>query len=138
MPDLSADDLAEFENLVHQLEAAWNAGDGPAFAGPFAGDADFVNIRGEHFQGRSAIAMGHAAIFRSLYAGSTNQYTVENARLLRPDVGLVHVRAALDVPQGPLAGRHAALFSIVLTRETAGWEIASFHNTLEPPAAPPR
>jgi uncharacterized protein (TIGR02246 family) len=94
--------------------------DGSAFAAPFAGDADFVNIRGDHFRGRAAIAAGHAEIFRTIYAGSTNYYTVEAARLLRPEVALVHVRALLDAPQGPLAGRHGARFSLVLTKEPGG------------------
>ena len=51
--------------------------DGPAFAAPFAVDADFVNIRGEHFRGRAAIGAGHAAIFQTIYAGSTNNYELE-------------------------------------------------------------
>jgi uncharacterized protein (TIGR02246 family) len=104
--------------------------DGSAFAAPFAADADFVTIRGEHFRGRPAIAAGHAAIFRTVYAGSTNRCTMEAARLLRPDVALVHVLAQLDVPQGPLAGRHEARFSLVVTKESGEWEIAALHNTL--------
>jgi len=67
-------------------------------------DADFVNIRGEHLRGRHAIAAGHAEIFRTIYAGSTNRYTVEDARLLRPEVALVHVRALLDAPKVRLWG----------------------------------
>jgi uncharacterized protein (TIGR02246 family) len=124
--------------IVRQLEAAWNAMDGAAFAAPFAADADFVNIRGEHFRGQAEIAAGHAAIFRTIYAGSTNHYTVSRARLLRPDVALVLVHARLDAPQGPLAGRHSARFSLVLTKERGGWEIAALHNTLEAAPGPPR
>jgi uncharacterized protein (TIGR02246 family) len=126
------------ESVVGQLQAAWNAMDGSAFAAPFAHDADFVNIRGEHFRGRPAIAAGHAAIFRTIYAGSTVQFTVEGARLLRPDVALLHVRSVLDAPHGPLAGRHGACFSLALTKEPGGWEIAAFHNTLEAEQGPPR
>ena len=136
--ELASSDRAALERIVSRLEAAWNAMDGSAFAAPFAGDADFVNIRGEHFRGRPTIAAGHAAIFRTIYAGSTNQYTVEGARLLRPEVALVHVRSVLQAPQGPLAGRHAARFSLVLTKESGGWEIAALHNTLEAPPGPPR
>jgi uncharacterized protein (TIGR02246 family) len=113
-------DRAPLENIVRQLEAAWNAMDGVAFAAPFAAEADFVTIRGEHFRGQAAIAAGHAAIFRTIYAGSTNDCTVEGARLLRPEVALVHVHSRLDVPQGPLAGRHRARFSLVLTKEGEG------------------
>jgi uncharacterized protein (TIGR02246 family) len=136
--DLSSTERTAFENIVRQLEAAWNALDGSAFAAPFAADADFVNVRGEHFRGRDAIAHGHSMIFRTIYAGSSNQYTTESARLLRPDVGLVHVYAKLSVPEGPLAGRHNARFSLVLTRQGGRWEIAALHNTLEASPGPPR
>ena len=135
--DLAPGDRAALENIVGQLEAAWNSMDGSAFSAPFAVDADFVNIRGEHLRGRDAIAAGHAAIFRTLYAGSANRYTVENARLVRPGVALVHVRALLDAPQGPLVGRHAACFSLLLTKEPGRWEIAALHNTLEAAPRPP-
>jgi uncharacterized protein (TIGR02246 family) len=136
--DLAPADRAALENIVRQLEIAWNAMDGSAFAAPFASEADFVNIRGEHFRGQAAVAAGHAAIFRTIYAGSTVHFTVEGARLLRPEVALVRVHSALDVPQGPLAGRHQARFSLVLTKEPGGWEIAAFHNTLEAAPGPPR
>ncbi|MEO7273195.1 MAG: SgcJ/EcaC family oxidoreductase, partial [Vicinamibacterales bacterium] len=49
-------DRHSIDSLVARLEAAWNAGDGEAFAAPFAPDADFVNVRAEHHQGRQAIA----------------------------------------------------------------------------------
>lgn len=129
---LSSSDQAALTGIVAALEAAWNAGDGRAFAAPMAEDADFVTIRAEHFRGRDAIAAGHAAIFSTIYAGSRNRYTLDSARLLGPDVALLHVRSVLDAPSGPLAGRHEALFSAVLTRRPAGWQIAAFHNTLAP------
>jgi uncharacterized protein (TIGR02246 family) len=127
---LNATERKEVEALVKRLEAAWNAGDGTAFAAEMALDADFVTIRAEHFHGREPIAAGHNGIFRSIYAGSTNHYTVESVRQIRPDVAVVHVQARLDVPAGPLAGKHAALFSAVLVRESGGWQVVSFHNTL--------
>jgi uncharacterized protein (TIGR02246 family) len=136
--DLPPGERAALEHIVSQLEAAWNAMDGSAFAAPFAGDADFVNIRGEHFRGRPAIAAGHVAIFRTIYAGSTVHLTVEGARLLRPEVALVRVHSLLDAPQGPLAGRHGARFSLVLAKGADRWEIAAFHNTLESAPASPR
>jgi uncharacterized protein (TIGR02246 family) len=135
--NLAPGDREALENIVRQLETAWNAMDGSAFAAPFAGDADFVTIRGEHFRGRSAIAAGHAAIFRTIYAGSTNHCTMEVARLLRPEVALVHVHSRLEAPHGPLAGRHGARFSLVVTKEPGGWEIAALHNTVEAEQAPP-
>ena len=134
--ELASPDRTAIESIVSRLEAAWNAMDGPAFAAPFAEDADFVNIRGDHFRGRDAIAAGHTAIFRTIYAGSTNRYELESARLLRPDVALVHVHAVLNAPQGPLEGEHGARFSMVLTKASGEWTIAAFHNTLEASRGP--
>ena len=91
--------------IVSDMEAAWNSGDGQKFGAPFAADADFVTIRAEHFRGREAISSGHAAIFRTIYAGSVNQFTIESLRFLRPDVALVHVDAVLKAPAGPSVDR---------------------------------
>jgi uncharacterized protein (TIGR02246 family) len=129
---MNASDRTAIEAIVASLEAAWNAGDGAGFAAPFSSDADFVTIRAEHFRGREAIADAHAGIFRTIYAGSVNHYAVESIRFVRPDVALVHCRATLDAPTGPLAGRNHATFSTVMTREAGGWQVVSFHNTLAP------
>ena len=84
--------------LLGRLERAWNGADGRAFGEPFAPDADFVDIRGEHHRGREAIAAGHQAIFDSIYEGSTVAYELTDARALgRGDPGPCH-----GGPQGPL------------------------------------
>jgi uncharacterized protein (TIGR02246 family) len=130
---------SEVAPIVRELQDAWNAGDGTAFAAPFADDADFVNVYGMHARGRDVIAAGHEGIFRSVYAGSRVEYRVKSARRLREDVALVHLHAHLSIPAGPTAGEIDALPSLVLVRgDGGGWRIASFHNTFvrEPGAAP--
>jgi ketosteroid isomerase-like protein len=59
-------------DLVGGLEEAWNSADGARFAQPFAEDADFVNIRGEHLRTRDVIAKGHQAIFNTIYAAASS------------------------------------------------------------------
>jgi uncharacterized protein (TIGR02246 family) len=116
--------------LVGELEEAWNAADGTRFGRPFAEDADFVNIRGEHLRGREVIAKGHQAIFNSIYAGSVVRYQVTGVRAIAPAVLLAHVKATLKAPTGPLAGEHNSLFTLVLVQDKNVWSIAAFHNTL--------
>lgn len=130
---------SEVATLVQSLQDAWNAGDGAAFSAPFAQDADFVNVYGMHARGRDEIRRGHEFILRDFYAGSVNKYELESVRLLRADVALAHVHATLQVPAGPMAGEHQARYSMVLTREDGGWQVASFHNTfIGTPGGPPR
>jgi uncharacterized protein (TIGR02246 family) len=117
-------------DLVGGLETAWNAADGAAFGRPFAEDADFVNIRGEHFRTREAIAKGHQGIFNTIYKGSVVRYEVTGVRAIAPGVLLAHVKSALTAPTGPLAGEHGSLFSVVLVQDEDDWHIAAFHNTL--------
>ena len=116
--------------LVGELEEAWNAADGAGFARSFAEDADFVNIRGEHFRTREVIAKGHQSIFNTIYAGSVVHYQVAGVRAIAPEVLLAHVRATLKAPTGPLAGEHSSLFTLVLVQDQDAWCIAAFHNTL--------
>ena len=122
--------------LIGRLERAWNEGDGQAFGEPFAPDADFVDIRGEHHRGQQAIAAGHQAIFDSIYEGSSVDYELTGARELSSDVILAHATAVLRVPYGPLAGEHNSMLSLVLVRGGGGWEIGAFHNTLVAPQQP--
>ena len=122
-------DRATVEALVSRLEAAWNAADAAAFAAEFTADADFVNVRGDYSSGRSAIAQGHAAIWTSIYAGSTLRYSLSRLRPLAPGVLIAHLDAHLRVPAGPLAGEINAIPSLVLVDDDGAWRIAAFHNT---------
>jgi uncharacterized protein (TIGR02246 family) len=117
-------------NLVGELEKAWNAADGAGFARSFAEDADFVNIRGEHFRTRESIAKGHQMIFDTIYKGSVVRFQVAAVRGIAPTVLLAHVKSALKAPTGPLAGEHGSLFTLVLVQDQNHWRIAAFHNTL--------
>lgn len=126
---MTSDDEAAVRALVGRLEGTWNAADAAGFAAEFTPDADFVNVRGDYHSGRDAVAHGHEAIWKSIYAGSTIHYSLARVREIAPGVLLAHLDALLRVPVGPLAGDISAIPSIVLVREDGAWRIASFHNT---------
>lgn len=132
-------DRANLERLVGELEAAWNTADSDAFAGAFTIDADFVNVYGMYARGRAAIAAGHHFIFTTIYKDSKVEYRVVSVRELAAGVGLVHVSARLNVPAGPMAGTHEALWSGVALLLDDGWKFTAFHNTFvkQPPVAEP-
>ena len=116
-------------DVLARLEEAWNAGDGTAFGAPYRDDASFVTIRGELAHGQE-IGAGHAQIFTSIYAGSTNRMELLEAHRVDDDVIVATSRNTLDAPHGPLAGVHAAMSTSVLVRTEGEWRIAATHNTL--------
>src|SRR5262245_14693652 len=127
---MSVDYRRIVSDIVTELEHAWNAADGARYARPFAEDADFVNVRGEHIRTRDAIAKGHQVIFDTFYKGSVVRCEVIAVRPIAPGVLLAHAKSALKVAAGPLAGEHRGLFSLVLVQDQDDWRITAFHNTL--------
>jgi uncharacterized protein (TIGR02246 family) len=126
----TSDAVAVAEPILEQLEQAWNAGDGMGFAGPFADDADFVEIRGGHHHGAVAVGRGHEAIFSTIYAGSTVDLALEKARTVGPGVVVALVHSTMTAPTGPMRGVNQARMTMVIVEEDERWAIKSFHNTL--------
>lgn len=124
----SADEAA-IRQIVQQVQDAWNAHDGKAFAAPFAADADYVVVSGMYIKGREAIEQGHTQIFSTLYKESKNAATVKSVRFLRPDVAVAHVEWNLEFLAGGETKKAQAINTMVLTKEGGKWGIAAFHNT---------
>jgi uncharacterized protein (TIGR02246 family) len=116
--------------VLHELEQAWNRADGTGFGAAFAEDADFVDIRGDHHQGRAAIGHGHQAIFDSIYAGSTVRYELDAAREVVPGCIVAVGSATLDAPGGPLQGIHRSRSTLTIIEHGDRWAVAAFQNTL--------
>jgi uncharacterized protein (TIGR02246 family) len=115
--------------MVYQLEAAWNAADGAAFASPFTEGADFVHILGGYYAGRSAIEAGHRMIFGTIYKGSTVRYSVEKIRFLRQDVALIFLRQHLQFSEAGQPRELEARPTIVAEKVEDTWRIAALQNT---------
>jgi uncharacterized protein (TIGR02246 family) len=119
--------------VLGRLEQAWNAADGDAFGAVYTDDATFVTIRGDWATGRTAIAAGHAEIFRTIYAGSTNRMQLVAVRELGDGAIVASSTSTLTSPTGPLAGTARAWSTSVIVPDAAdpaGWRVASTHNTL--------
>jgi uncharacterized protein (TIGR02246 family) len=114
---------------VEQMVKGWNAKSGVEFAKPFAEDADYVVINGMQIKGRTAIDKGHQGIFDTIYKNSNLTYAVEQLRFLRPDVAIVHIRAALSVTRENSTQTGNARITMVMTKNKDRWEIAAFQNT---------
>ena len=115
--------------LVYQLEAAWNAEDGTAFAAAFTDDADFVHILGGYYTGRAAIEAGHRMIFGTIYKGSTVHYSVEKIRFVRPEVAIVFLRQHLEFFEGGESRELDARPTAFTEKIDGRWKIVAMQNT---------
>ncbi len=115
--------------ILGQLERAWNSLDGQAFSVPFTEDADFVNIRGDHFRTQEVIAEAHKYIFNTLYKDSVSRIELMQARSLDDKVIVAQMKTTVNTPAGPLAGENSAVGTLVVVNTESGWRITAFHNT---------
>src|ERR1700687_6312183 len=67
MASPTVDDERAIRAIVGACEAAWNEGDAAAFTAEMAEDVDFINVVGEHHQGRATVERGHRHIFDTIY-----------------------------------------------------------------------
>lgn len=114
---------------IDALNAAWNRGDGNAFAARCTADVDFINLLGMHVQGRGAVAGIHEKLFKGPYAGSTLTFSIEHVRPVSPDAVLAIVPGELQIPSGPVQGLVRTVATALFVREGAEWYVASFQNT---------
>src|SRR5262249_42655871 len=123
------EDEGRLRNIVQAMQSGWNAGDGKAFAAPFAEDANYVVVNGRHVKGRETIAEGHKGIFSSIYKGSTLAGTIQEIRFFRPDVAYVRVEWHLKFKKGVDWQESEATNTMILTKDDGQWKIVAFQNT---------
>lgn len=106
---------------------AWNARNLDALASLFDGDAQFVNLAGQWWQGRDEIRQGYAARLQTLPPGSTLSAGETNVKLLLPEVAIVHAHMTLSGGSGE--PDRSTVISFVVHRVGERWLCASAHNT---------
>lgn len=130
--DRTADEAA-IHAILPDLVAAWNDGDGDAFARHFSADCDYTVWNSHYLNGRAAIAAAHNHIFSTIYKGTQQKAAMRWLRFLSDDIAAMQfdggtVNSGRDWPQvRPLA---------VLQKRDGVWEIVILQNTpiLQEPA----
>lgn len=131
--DASAE--ATIRAMVADQAAAWNAGDGEAYARHLGPDASFTNIFGMVMYGKTAFAQRHSEILGTFYKGTTKRHSIRRIRFITPDVALVdidnEVRDVRAMPGGivvPPDGVVKTQLMEVFVRRQGQWWIEAYHN----------
>jgi len=117
------------QEILQQIESAWNHYDSVSLAGVFAEDAKFIHIFGG--------TVAHRNIFETIYGGSHASFMLRSIRFLRPDVAVVFARAHVKFKEGNEAREIETRPTLVAPKEQEKWQIVAFQNTKisEVPAA---
>ena len=140
-PSQSAEEAA-VKAAVQSFVDAWNRRDMEAFAALFTEDADFVNVRGTRWIGRSAIRAGHAAAHATIFKNSQLRILELSVRFLKPDVAVARWACELSgqtTPAGESVPARKAIHTFVMTKTQERWLIVVAQNTdIVPAARPPQ
>ncbi len=125
-------DEQHIQEAIQQLEAAWNAADGRAFAAPFSDDADFTVFDGKRLTGREAIAKDHAHSFATGNKDTIATFTIERLRFLGSDAAVVHLDVLVVKKHGQLSAPEERMASpmAVFQRVDDTWRIVAFANVV--------
>lgn len=117
------------QDILKQLEDAWNSYDSVSFAALFVEDANFIQIFGGQLDGRTAIEASHRVIFNTIYRGSHASFTLRSVRFLRPDIAIVFARAHVQFKEGSETREIETRPTLIVVKEEAKWQIVAFQNT---------
>lgn len=130
----SPDEVA-IRKIIDEDVAAWNAGDGTAYAAHFAEEGSFTNLFGMVMYGRADFAKRHAHILGSFYLHTTKKEMVKRIRFITPDVAIVDIDNEIHhvtaMPPGipvPADGVVRTQLMQVFVKRDGTWWIEAYHN----------
>jgi uncharacterized protein (TIGR02246 family) len=127
----SREDETAIAGLFGRMRAAWEHGDGQAYADLFLADARYVSAPGERVVGADAIRAAHQQVFGTFFRDTRlGEHYPRELQPIAPGVVLVHGAGAVlfageDESKVPANG----LMTMVLVKRDEDWKIASFSNT---------
>jgi uncharacterized protein (TIGR02246 family) len=131
------DDQSEIRSVALRQGQVWGH-DAKAYAALYTEDCDVVNVVGWHWKGRAELERKLGGAFQTMFRDSKLTITEVDTRFLRPDVAVAHARWTMvgaKTPPGMPEPRQG-IQTLVFTKQSGGWLIAAFQNTLSFPERP--
>ncbi len=124
--------------VVAAYEETWNRHDMDALGALFAGDAEWVNIVGMWWRGRTDIVKAHRAFHETMFRDTPLHFTGVSVRTVAPGVMVAITDMAMGdftTPSGHAMIGTRDRCTFVLARRGGEWKIVSGHNTVVDPQA---
>ncbi|MFD0000259.1 SgcJ/EcaC family oxidoreductase [Nocardia sp. NPDC127526] len=127
------DDIRAIEQIITNVETAYNTNDAELMTADFTANAAVVNAMGTLMVGREALLAANQAGLAGFLKDEYARYDVLDITFLRPDVAIAHKVARATTPDGDLIDQDPAMIALyVLTKQDGRWWTAARQNTLIP------
>lgn len=129
--ETSARNEAAIKAVIAAFAEAWNAKDAKHLASLFAEDADFVDVMGHWFKGRTEIEHAHAQALASFLSDNYITITDTQIKFLTPNVAVLHSTwetTGQKSPDGVHQIEDTGVWTAVTTCKENTWQIIAFHN----------
>ena len=125
-------DILEIKAIMQSFADAWNVYDAKQIAELFTEDADFVNVAGQWWKGRTELGQGHANAFSNHLKNTHMRFPDTTVKFLKPDLVICHSTwemSGLTRPDGiSLPTKHGVLTAIA-QQQHGQWQLVAVHNT---------
>ena len=131
-------DRTEIRRVAMRQADTWNLHDAKSYAALFTKDCDVVNVVGWWWRGRDELERKLTQAFQTVFRDSRLTITDINTRFLRPDVAVAHARWTMTGARTPpgMPEPKQGIQTLVFTRQSGGWLISAFQNTISLPERP--
>lgn len=130
---LSAADDKAVRKVVAGFENAWNTHDMRAFGKLLREDAEWVNIVGMHWRGRTAVVAATTAFHETIFKNTGMKVDAVQTRSLGDGYAIAVATITQDgftTPSGEVRPKAQDRETFVLVKGPDGWKIAHGHNTV--------
>jgi uncharacterized protein (TIGR02246 family) len=130
-------DRAQIRSVAMRQGEVWGR-DAKGYAALCTEDCDVINIVGWRWKGRAEVERKLTQAFGLMFRGSKLSITEVDTRFLSPDVAVAHARWTMTGAKTPpgMPEPRQGIQTLVFTRQSGGWLIAAFQNTLSLPERP--
>lgn len=125
-------DILEIKANMQIFANAWNIHDAKQLAAVFAEDADFVNVAGQRWKGRTELEQGHANAFTSHLKNTRVSFPDTQIKFLKSDLAIYHSTwkmNGLTSPDGTSLPPKHGILTAIAQQQNNQWQIVAVHNT---------
>ncbi|GAX42293.1 hypothetical protein NIES4075_32930 [Tolypothrix sp. NIES-4075] len=123
--------ILEIKAIMQSFADAWNVYDAMQLAELFTEDADFINVAGQWWKGRTELVQGHANAFSNHLKNTQMHFPDTTVKFLKPDLAICHSTwemSGLTRPDGTsLPTKYGVLSAIA--QQDGQWQLVAVHNT---------